>query len=66
MTEEQKNWIDNASYQDLLRKWRFAPSGDPMFQDEAGKYYTEVMAKQRAELPNEVHVAASKSIGWGD
>lgn len=29
--EELKNWIDNATYQELLRKWRFSPSGDPFF-----------------------------------
>lgn len=66
MTEEQKNWVDNASYRDLLAKWRFAPSGDPMFQGDVGAYYAKVMAQQRAELPDGAHVAASKSIGWGD
>ena len=34
MTDEQKRWIDNASYEELLRKWRFTPSGDPIFTVE--------------------------------
>ena len=63
MTESQKNWIDNANYEQLLSKWRFAAIGDPMFQGETGKYYQEVMSRKRAENPDE-HVAASKSVGW--
>lgn len=57
-------WIDNASYEELLRKWRYAPAGDPMFQGETGQYYSEVMAKKRDEVGNAEHVRASKSIGW--
>lgn len=25
MTSEQKQWIDNATYLQLLRRWRFIP-----------------------------------------
>jgi hypothetical protein len=64
MTEEQKAWIDSASHEQLLSKWRFAPLGDPMFQGESGDYYAEALAKKRTEDP-ERHVRASKSIGWG-
>jgi hypothetical protein len=28
MNEQDKLWIDNASYEDLLRIWRYAPLGD--------------------------------------
>ena len=41
LTEENKNYIDSLSYESLLHKWRFAPIGDPMFQDETGKYFTQ-------------------------
>lgn len=62
MTEEQKAWIDGASYEDLLRKWRFAPVGSPWFIGEVGIYYGKVMAKKRSQ---EVYPgAASKAIGW--
>lgn len=48
MTEQQmREWIDNASYEELLRKWRFAPVGDPFFQGEMGQYYSKVMAEKR-------------------
>lgn len=63
MTEEQKAWIDSASYEELLSKWRFAAVGDPMFQGPCGKYYSEVMTRKRSEDPDG-HVRASKKIGW--
>lgn len=64
MTQEQKDWIDNASYEQLLSKWRYAPVGDPMFQEETGDYYADVMKKKKEEIGHEAHVAASKRIGW--
>jgi hypothetical protein len=63
MTEAQKRWIDNASYDQLLNKWRFAPVGDPMFQGETGEYYADRMSKLR-KLDPDAHVRASKTIGW--
>jgi len=64
MNQEMKQWIDNASYEQLLSRWRFAPIGDLMFQGEIGDYYAEVMKRKRAKVGNEEHVRASKSIGW--
>ena len=65
MTEsEMRQWIDNASYTELLRRWRFAPSGHEMFQGEVGKYYADVMVRRREEAGAEAHTAASKQIGW--
>ena len=48
--ESTKKWIDEASYQELLAKWRFAPIGDPMFQGELGEYFQTVMSRRREEL----------------
>ncbi len=59
MTTEQKDWIDNASIEDLLRKWRFASSGDPMFKDATGEYFAEVMKKKRDDT---AYTAASKRL----
>lgn len=65
MTQEQKAWIDNASYTTLLERWRFAPAGDPLFQGQTGEYYKQRMAELRNQPGgNEQHVAASKTIGW--
>lgn len=61
MNEKIKRWIDNASYEDLLYRWRFASLGDPMFQGETGDYYAAVMKEKRLSVD---HVQASKNIGW--
>ena len=61
MTDAEKRWIDSASYESLLSRWRFAPIGDPLFQGDTGKYYADVMHKLRESSD---HVSASKRIGW--
>jgi hypothetical protein len=61
MNEQIKHWIDSASYETLLRKWRFAPVGDPMFQGETGDYYTKVMREKRESADQ---AQASKNVGW--
>ena len=63
-TDELKTWIDEAEYEDLLRKWRCAPAGDPLFIGEVGDYYTSVMKRKREEVGADAHVRASKQIGW--
>jgi len=63
--KKMKDWIDTASYEELLTRWRFAPSGSPWFQGEVGKYYEEVMSKRKAEVGEAAAVQASKNIGWG-
>jgi len=64
MTKEQKDWIDTASYESLLRKVRFAPIGDVMFQGSSGEYYGKVMDARRKEIGAAGHTATSKRIGW--
>jgi len=65
MTDKEKTWIDAASYEQLLRRWRMAPGGgDPIFQGDTGKYYSKVMQQKRAEVGPGEAVRASKSIGW--
>ena len=63
-TQDMKDWIDKASYQELLSKWRFAPVGSPWFQGEIGDYYSKIMFKKRDEVGNDEAVQASKNIGW--
>ena len=62
--EQMRQWIDAASYESLLRKWRHAPAGDPFFQGDMGNYYSEVMQRKHDEVGAAAAVAASKSIGW--
>lgn len=62
MTPEQKQWIDRADLTELLRKWRFAGPGDPLFQGDTGAYFEQVMRTKR-DADNEAWVQASKQAG---
>jgi hypothetical protein len=62
--ESTKKMIDSMNYEHMLRLWRFASMGDPLFQGETGKYFAEVMKKRRSEISNSEQVRASKTIGW--
>lgn len=59
LTAKNKEYIDSLSYFSLLQGWRFAPCGDPWFQDETGDYWGKRMRELRVN-----HVSISKSIGW--
>lgn len=61
---EMKEWIDNASYEELLMKNRFAPIGDKFFAGEIGKYYMSAMNQKKEMVGQENAVKASKKIGW--
>ena len=63
MTPTLKAEIDAKSHYDLLSRWRFAQSGDPMFQGESGKYWGKRMAEKKAEDPGQA-VANSKALGF--
>lgn len=62
--EDMKRWINEASYGELLKKWRFAPSGDPFFEGEIGIYYREELVRRESILSHEERVKVSKKIGW--
>ena len=67
MTDEEKllaRWIDNATYSQLLERWRNALSGDRMFEGAVGNYYGYIMAEQKRLLTNSEQVKISKEIGW--
>jgi hypothetical protein len=61
---EHKDWIDTASYTDLLRRWRFGKLGDTIFHGESGIYYRHMLGLRRSEISVREHVMASKQIGW--
>jgi len=65
MNEKQmKEWIDSATYEQLLRRWRFAPIGSPWFQGKVGDYYSKVMFHKKEQVSGGAAVAASKAVGW--
>lgn len=59
-----KKWIDDATYEDLLRRWRTEKSGSLFFQGEIGDYYTKVMIRKRHEVGHDEAVRVSKAIGF--
>ncbi len=63
MTPAQKQWIDEATLVQLLRRWRFSESGDPIFQGKAGDYFANRLGQLQAEDPA-AWTAASKEVGW--
>ena len=62
--EEMIKWIDGTSFEELLRKWRFATAGDPFFQGEIGQYYSKVMFAKRDAMKHNEAVQISKNVGW--
>jgi len=64
VSEEDKEWIDNATYKELLYRWRNAPAGDSIFDrsSESSSYYALAMNEKRISDAN--HTATSKAIGW--
>lgn len=65
MTLEEKVWIDAATYEQLLFRWRFGKLGNCIFVGESADYYANRMKELRDQPGGqECHVAASKAIGW--
>ena len=63
MTEEEmRKWIDNASYEELLEKNRYAHVGSPWFQGEIGTYFIKTMQIKKEEIGPAAAVRASKNI----
>lgn len=59
--EKLNDYIDTLSYRQMLRLWRFAPAGDPLFKGETGVYFSKRMNELKKDVD---HVRISKEIGW--
>lgn len=64
ISDEHKKWIDEASYMEMLRKNRFAKSGDPFFSGKTGEYFFKVMYEKKDRLKPGEAVTISKMVGW--
>lgn len=42
-----KKWIDNASYDQLLYKWRYASSDNLIFDSEIKEYYRKILFERK-------------------
>jgi len=64
MTREEKHeWILNATYEELLKRWRNSPVGDKMFKNDDGFYKLTMDSKKNHLYPGEA-VRISKKIGF--
>ena len=62
--EEMKQFIDTASYEQLLHMNRFEPLGSEWFMGGIGLYlHDRMMALKKTMSPQE-QVDASKNVGW--
>lgn len=59
MTPEQKTKIDEMSHYEICNLWRFAPTGHPLMQDDAGQYLAQRLKELGGFTPE-----ISKSLGW--
>lgn len=63
VNEELVKFIDNATPEELLRRWRFSEN-DPIFQGELGEKYARTIRKVRTEMGDEAWAKLSKKVGW--
>ncbi len=59
LSPELKAEIDGLTQVQMAHRWRFAPTGDPVFVGDAGKYFNE----RFTELGG-MTTKVSKQIGW--
>lgn len=66
MTLVEQIKIDNLSYIEMLRMWRFTPlsESNPLFQGDTGKYFTKVMREKESKLQSGEKASISKYLGW--
>jgi len=64
MTPVQKDYIDLASYSDLLARWEFADTNNVFFRTtEDIDYYYTVMSERWAELSHHEREKIHKNFG---
>jgi len=47
---ELRKWIDNATYEDLVKKWQTDPDDSRIFKGHVGKHYTKTMQAWKKKL----------------
>ena len=56
---KMRQWINEASYTDLLKKNRTASFNDPMLKGTLGEHFRKTMTELKSELTTEEIVALS-------
>jgi len=65
INKKVKDFVEKASYEEMLSRQRFAPIGDPFFQmDDDTWVYWKLQFNIKREATGDNGVSASKAIGW--
>lgn len=64
LTDATRKLIDEMTYEEMLRKHRFEPSGSPWFLGEVGDYFGLVMYQKKNELDPSLAAEISERVGW--
>jgi len=59
-----RNWIDKATYGQLMWRWRRASASDWMLKGDTGEYFLHRMLELKREVGLEEHARLSASIPW--
>jgi hypothetical protein len=59
MYAEDKKRIDEMTQEEMCRLWRFSRPGEPLFQDDTGKYFAKVLQEKGGFTPE-----INKRLGW--
>jgi len=63
MSKELVDWIEKASYEQMLERNRFGPLGDPIFKGDIGILFADSMRNKANKLSNADKVRISKELG---
>lgn len=66
MTKHERQWIDAADYEALLRKIRDEPINSPWMTGETGQYLFQRYHRCKSLLSSAEAVRISKKVGWRD
>jgi len=56
--------VERMEYEEMVRKLRFAPVGDPMFLGTVGDAFGRRLRVFEDKLSHDYRVAVSKEVGW--
>lgn len=62
--DQMIEWINNASYLELLTKWRKTTIPSRWFVGRVGDHFTRVFYAKKDATSEADRVAASKQVGW--
>ena len=53
MTPDQKKWIDEASFEEMIERWKEGQANDPLFKGDTGGYFLDVIQMKRKKRHKE-------------